>query len=506
MAGLTRLTHLHLDHNSLEQLGPGWLRPCPLLAHLDLSHNLLASLDGHLAFAGGGQLRSLSLAANQLSRPPALGQLARLQRLSLAANPLDTEAFSLCQLLGPLEQLERLSLADTELASLGPFCQQENEEGEQETVTTATTFSSLTSLDISGNWLALPLPLLSLFPSLEHLSACQQNMTSLTAVALAGLSASLRTLELVNCPQLVSLEAGLFPRRFSRLEAVILRSCPRLEILPAGLFEPSEAASDLPEGQSKNAGQQQRRSLIITASDNGLRWVEPGALPWPEVGQLDLSGNPLHCDCGLSTGDRRTDSAAAAFSGTILQRQLIGVCHSPEVLAGRNVSELTGEELVACSAAGPLLLIGPLEVSVLAVALVLVVLAVGITSFLIYRSGRRGKSSTAAVADVLSPPLAAYLAGGPYGSGDPWTKEKERIYSVTEEWAYLAPACSCHNEDIYGIHLPSQHAAARGLRSGGDRTAVDAANSGCPVQYRTLYDQSANGWISQVREGWHIFC
>lgn len=55
---MAKLTHLHLDHMSLQDLSDTALSRAPLLTHLDLSHNQLRYLE---APAGPKDLVTLNL-------------------------------------------------------------------------------------------------------------------------------------------------------------------------------------------------------------------------------------------------------------------------------------------------------------------------------------------------------------------------------------------------------------------------------------------------------------
>lgn len=55
---MARLTHLYLDHMSLQDLSDQALSGAPLLSHLDLSHNQLHNLE---PLSGPKKLGSLNL-------------------------------------------------------------------------------------------------------------------------------------------------------------------------------------------------------------------------------------------------------------------------------------------------------------------------------------------------------------------------------------------------------------------------------------------------------------
>lgn len=61
---MAKLTHLYLDHMSLQDLSDQALSGAPLLSHLDLSHNQLRYIEPLL---GPKELRSLNLTGATVS-------------------------------------------------------------------------------------------------------------------------------------------------------------------------------------------------------------------------------------------------------------------------------------------------------------------------------------------------------------------------------------------------------------------------------------------------------
>ena len=110
-----------------------------------------------------------------------------------------------------------------------------------------------------------------------------------------------------------------------------------------------------------------RHQLTVNLSSNGLTWIDPASLPWPRVKELDLTSNPLHCDCHLTWLTELTST------------EIIGAqCAGPGKLTGHTLAVDTPTELMTCS------LLAPSHISLLSVILVIISLALGCISFAIY--------------------------------------------------------------------------------------------------------------------------
>jgi len=221
-------------------------------------------------------------------------------------------------------------------------------------------------------------------------------LTKLSKESFIGLD-KLRSIEISNVQGLVSIEPGIFAG-LQNLQNITITSNPLLTFLPVGMVISGE------------------RALSVTASDNGLTWLDPGCLPWDRLVYFDLSNNPLHCDCRL-----------AWLAKTIAPTSHTAVCASPQELSGKNLTELKPDQLHC-------VFLGPLQVSVVSVCLVMISLALGCVTFLIYRSRR----PRPAIADF--PPPAYHINN--YKCDDWQNKGHENDSS---RWTFLEPDCGCQS-------------------------------------------------------------
>ena len=137
--------------------------------------------------------------------------------------------------------------------------------------------------------------------------------------------------------------------RFERLRLLTITDNPKLRSLPRGLLTTA------------------RYQLTVNLSSNGLTWLDPTSLPWPRVRELDLTSNPLHCDCQLTW---LTELTSTALTGA--------QCAGPGKMTGHTLSADTPTQLMTCS------LLAPSHISLLSVILVIISLALGCISFAIY--------------------------------------------------------------------------------------------------------------------------
>ena len=148
--------------------------------------------------------------------------------------------------------------------------------------------------------------------------------------------------------QLETLAPGSLAR-FERLRSLSITGNPRLRSLPRGLLTSA------------------RHPLTVNLTSNGLTWLDPASLPWPRVKELDLTSNPLHCDCHLTWLTELTSTEVTGAQ-----------CAGPGELTGHTLSADTPTQLMTCS------LLRPSHISLLSVILVIISLALGCISFAIY--------------------------------------------------------------------------------------------------------------------------
>ena len=262
--------------------------------------------------------------------------MPQLQSLRLSHNVLLRA--SLCH-LAPGSRLTSLDLSSTNLTSLA----WRTTDSDCPEDTDPATLPLLTTLDISNNYLDLAeLELRETLPSLLSIKLGQLNLSSVGQQETAGLPQSLAEIHISNVPALEDFQPGALTQ-FRELELVVVTGNPALSSLP-----PSLLSSPL-------------RSLTLNLSSNGLTWLHPSSLPWTEVALLDLSNNPLHCDCELTWLTQLQDLEGA-------------VCASPPALANTNISSIDMINM-SCS------LLRPAQISVLSLLLVFASLLLGCVSF-----------------------------------------------------------------------------------------------------------------------------
>ena len=386
LSGLSSLYSLSLSRNKLSWLPPGWLQDCPRLARLDLSNNLISALPSQ-TFSGSLELTSLDLSNNRLTSLAGVAGLPHLQSLLVSHNNL--QAVSLCQ-LAPSSRLTTLELSHTNLTSLSTECGEE-----------AVILPLLSSLDISGNWLGLAsLDLTSSLPALLNISLAQHNLTVLGPAETAGLPPSLASLHLSHSELSQVLPGAL--ARLTRLQRLELTDNPGLSWLPPGL---------LPSSQ---------RPLAVNLSSNGLTWLPPSCLPSSRLSLLDLSNNPLHCDCELSWL-------------TEVSSLVGGQCASPPDLANVNINQIKNNKM-SCS------ILRPAQISVLSLSLILVSLLLGCVSFGCFTCRRKPRGL--AIADMRSLEVSKQWQT----LSNDYSHHQQSVSpgEAASRWTFVQPPCDCH--------------------------------------------------------------
>ena len=234
---------------------------------------------------------------------------------------------------------------------------------------------SLRSLDISDNNITETGLDLTPLPQLTRLSLGQRSLASVTSSLLARVSFTLTSLELTGARELTSIRTGALGR-FVRLVNITITDNPSLAIIEPRILGPG--GSD---------------GLNIDLARNSLESLDPASLPWARVSRLQLSGNPLRCDCDL------------AWLAESLRHvpQHNATCLTPGHVSGAQLSELA--ELSTCHS------LDTWHVALL-ITCTCSLLLILLSLLLLVRCRNRPK--TAGVSD-LTPP--SYLLRA-YGTGD----------------------------------------------------------------------------------------
>ncbi|XP_018338711.1 PREDICTED: insulin-like growth factor-binding protein complex acid labile subunit [Trachymyrmex septentrionalis] len=260
--GLKSLTVLNLRDNYLETLKNGLFAYLSKLEELDLGQNRISKVEPG-AFQKLGTLRVLYLDDNQLRTvpSPALAPLNALAELHIGWNAfssLPDDAFK------GLEQLAVLDIMGAGLDNIsdGAF----------------RGLNALRTLKLGANKLReVPTKQLAVLPRLEELTLGQNFFTILRSGAFQGLS-TLKKLDVSGAKLLTTVEKGAFSDN-ANLETLVLNSNKRLAVMEEGSL----------------AGLPNLRHLMLR--DNAFITFSESLVAWNELRRLDLSENPLVCDC-----------------------------------------------------------------------------------------------------------------------------------------------------------------------------------------------------------------
>ncbi|XP_016994846.2 leucine-rich repeat and immunoglobulin-like domain containing-NOGO receptor-interacting protein 4 [Drosophila takahashii] len=311
--GLSAVTVLNLRGNQISELHQGTFTPLLKVEELNLGENRIGYLDPK-AFDGLSQLRILYLDDNALTSVPdpvIFQAMPSLAELFLGMNTLQSIQAGAFQ---DLKGLTRLELKGASLRNIS----HDSFLGLEE----------LRILDLSDNRLdRIPSVGLSKLVRLEQLSLGQNDFEVISEGAFLGLK-QLKRLEVNGALKLKRVMTGAFSDN-ANLEYLNLSSNKMLVEVQEG------ALSGLPH----------LRHVMLKA--NALTSLAEGLFPWKDLLTLDLSENPLSCDCRVMWLHNLLVAKNASQEEV---SELI--CEFPERLRGESLRHLN-PALMGCTHADP---------------------------------------------------------------------------------------------------------------------------------------------------------
>lgn len=320
--GMESLQILNLRGNLIDQLDDNSFSSLLNLEELNLGENRIAEIKPD-AFYRLHNLKILYLDDNSLNHVPAE---AFLPLLSLAELFIGFNSFSILDKnsFEKLKKMTTLSLKGAQLnnISVGAFAG----------------LSNLRVLDLSDNKLArIPTKELSALHRLEELLIGMNDFEIIPEKAFEGLS-NLQILEIVGANKLVRVQNNAFIEN-GNLRTIRFKSNEELS-----QFE-SHAFHGLPY----------LKELIL--KKNAIESIRENLYEWENLELLDLSDNPLRCDCHLlwyktflniRSNKNENNNNATNPDGSSAMSHQHNICASPAYAKGKDFSKLSSE-LFGCT-------------------------------------------------------------------------------------------------------------------------------------------------------------
>uniref|UniRef100_A0A182SWV3 LRRCT domain-containing protein n=1 Tax=Anopheles maculatus TaxID=74869 RepID=A0A182SWV3_9DIPT len=336
-AGMDELRVLNLRGNFIEEITKGLFRALPKLEELNLGENQIASLHPE-AFEGLTHLRILHLDDNAINviPTPSFRPLRLLAELYLGLNTLnqiqpgsfegmqhlrrlDVRGSMLVNLtidtFRGLENVRSLDVSDNHLLKVPTVALSILTRLEELSIG-----QNVRSLDVSDNHLLkVPTVALSILTRLEELSIGQNDFEVIPEGAFFGLS-NLRKVSISGALNLQRIQSGAFASN-TNLDTIVIASNRMLAELDEGAF------SGLPHIEN------------VILRDNAIRTFREELLPWKQLRNFDISGNPLVCNCHMRwMKDLLREKPIETEQSRV-------ICQYPDRFAGETLREISSEML-----------------------------------------------------------------------------------------------------------------------------------------------------------------